>query len=202
MLLPPLPLEPTEIIGGCIALYKNAWPNPDATIEAVERVAADPTNEIAFADAVLMNGRKSTHRTNKDMSITNFGRVNSDIRAVNNQFFDLCHSAVLSYTKHFNITQKIFYKETLNMLKYQTGEEYKAHYDGATGSRRSISPIVYLNDDYTGGELEFVNFGITIKPEKGLLVIFPSNFPYTHIAHPVKTGTKYALVTWLHDREA
>jgi predicted 2-oxoglutarate/Fe(II)-dependent dioxygenase YbiX len=63
-----------------------------------------------------------------------------------------------------------------------------------------LSPILYLNDDYTGGEIEFVHHGITIKPSPGMLVLFPANYAYSHIAHPVKTGTKYAIVTWLHDQ--
>jgi predicted 2-oxoglutarate/Fe(II)-dependent dioxygenase YbiX len=59
---------------------------------------------------------------------------------------------------------------------------------------------VYLNDDYEGGEVEFVNFGIKIKPQPGMLLLFPSTYPYAHIAHPVTSGVKYAIVTWIHDR--
>jgi hypothetical protein len=44
--------------------------------------------------------------------------------------------------------------------------------------------------------LEFNNFDLTIKLEKNSIVLFPSNFPYSHIAHPVKSGVKYSLVTW------
>ena len=44
------------------------------------------------------------------------------------------------------------------------------------------------------------NFSIKIKPSPGMLAIFPANYAYSHIAHPVKTGTKYAIVTWLHDQ--
>ena len=86
------------------------------------------------------------------------------------------------------------------MLKYPISTEYKQHYDGSTSSGRSISAIVYLNDDYKGGEIEFPNFNVKIKPESGMLILFPSNYAYTHIAHPVTSGTKYAIVTWIHDR--
>jgi predicted 2-oxoglutarate/Fe(II)-dependent dioxygenase YbiX len=86
------------------------------------------------------------------------------------------------------------------MLKYSTGQEYHAHYDGGTGSGRSLSAIVYLNDDYEGGHVEFVNYGVKIKPKPGMLLLFPSSYAYRHIAHPVTSGTKYAIVTWLHDR--
>jgi predicted 2-oxoglutarate/Fe(II)-dependent dioxygenase YbiX len=86
------------------------------------------------------------------------------------------------------------------MLRYKGGQQYKAHADGTTADGRSVSAIVYLNNDYEGGEVEFVNFGVKIKPEPGMLLLFPSNYPYTHIAHPVISGTKYAIVTWMKDR--
>ena len=66
---------------------------------------------------------------------------------------------------------------------------------------RSVSAICYLNDDYEGGELEFVNFKLKIKPQAGMMILFPSNFAYMHIAHPVTSGTKYAMVTWIRDRQ-
>ena len=59
---------------------------------------------------------------------------------------------------------------------------------------------VYVNDNFDGGVLEFKNKDYSVKPEPGMLILFPSNYAYTHIAHPVETGTKYAVVTWLHDR--
>jgi predicted 2-oxoglutarate/Fe(II)-dependent dioxygenase YbiX len=65
---------------------------------------------------------------------------------------------------------------------------------------RAISALVYLNNDYTGGEIEFPNHNVKIKPLPGMMNLFPSNFAYLHQAHPVIEGTKYALVTWIRDR--
>ena len=33
-----------------------------------------------------------------------------------------------------------------------------------------------------------------------MLILFPSSYPYMHIAHPVTKGTKYNLVTWLREK--
>jgi predicted 2-oxoglutarate/Fe(II)-dependent dioxygenase YbiX len=92
--------------------------------------------------------------------------------------------------------------EGYSLLKYKNNEEYKVHYDGTSASKRVISAIAYLNDDFEGGEIEFVNFGIKIKPQAGMLILFPSNFTYSHVAHPVTSGTKYAMVTWLQEVNA
>jgi predicted 2-oxoglutarate/Fe(II)-dependent dioxygenase YbiX len=108
-------------------------------------------------------------------------------------------SATAFYQEKYQIHEPLFH-EPYQALKYQTGTEYKAHYDGNTTSGRFLSAITYLNDDYNGGELEFPNFGVKIKPREGDLVLFPSNYAYAHIAHPVTSGTKYAIVTWIHDR--
>jgi predicted 2-oxoglutarate/Fe(II)-dependent dioxygenase YbiX len=57
--------------------------------------------------------------------------------------------------------------------------------------------VAFLEEPEAGGELEFPFFGVTIKPKAGSVVLFPSNFPYVHIANPVTAGTKCSLVTWV-----
>lgn len=107
---------------------------------------------------------------------------------------------VESYVKGISLF-RIGLRENYQFLKYNLGEKFDCHFDG-TGigliSNRMISVVLYLNDDYQGGEIEFPFQKISIKPKKGLLLIFPSNFCYAHIAKPVTEGTKYSIVTWYH----
>jgi predicted 2-oxoglutarate/Fe(II)-dependent dioxygenase YbiX len=123
---------------------------------------------------------------------------NPPTQNIHNQTYLLLLAATIPYAKKHDIDE--MFHEGYNMLRYSGGQEYKAHKDGDTGSGRAVSAIIYLNDDYEGGHVEFVNFGIKIKPKPGMLLLFPSNYAYTHIAHPVTSGTKYAIVTWIHDR--
>lgn len=97
------------------------------------------------------------------------------------------------------------YREGIAVLKYDKGQEYKWHTDqGIVKSEdgtnlsltRCISVVVYLNDDFKGGETEML--GRKYRPKKGKALIFPSNWNYPHRACPVEEGTKYALVTWFH----
>lgn len=199
-------LQPTEIIGGAIAIYEDAWTNVDETINEVEMVTSDLTSGVRFVPAQT-NGDKETNnfmvqsiRTNFLVPVTDSANINENFRKINNKFYELLTGASQFYGKHFDVHESIFDVEGYSLLKYSGGQYYKAHYDGGTDTARSISAILYLNDDYTGGEIEFVNFGIKIKPKAGMLILFPSNYAYRHIAHPVETGTKYAIVTWLHDR--
>jgi hypothetical protein len=118
---------------------------------------------------------------------------------IHNQFNMLLLATTLGFNERFQINEP-FWHEDYNLLKYSSGQQYRRHYDGVTASGRAISAICYLNNNYDGGEIEFVNFNIKIKPEPGMLILFPSSYPYAHIAHPINSGIKYAIVTWIRDR--
>jgi predicted 2-oxoglutarate/Fe(II)-dependent dioxygenase YbiX len=198
MFLPPPPIEPSIIHAPCIAEWKNVWANTDYLIEEIEEEVKNSHN-IYFQDATISNGRINSHRTNSHLGVNVAATKNEFFRNLNNDYYLTLLAASEWYRNFYGITETFDHVESYNLLRYQTGEEYKSHYDGGIADQRSISPILYLNDDYEGGELEFTNFGLKIKPEAGSLFIFPSNFPYSHIAHPVTNGTKYAIVTWLHE---
>ena len=54
---------------------------------------------------------------------------------------------------------------------------------------------VYLNDDYTGGELSFVHQGVSFKPKAGDLVLFPGNIHYWYHVAPAN-GSRYIMPLW------
>ena len=193
-------VQPTDVVGGCIAIYKNLWPNVEETIDMVNTASS---NESAYWEKaeIIGHGVKQDYRANKTMAVSKQANINNNLalQNIHNQFYTMLLSTSIPYAEKFGLVEDLWH-EGYNMLKYEGGDEYKAHYDSNTHIGRVISAVCYLNDDYEGGELEFVNFGITIKPEKGTLLLFPSNYAYTHIAHPIRKGTKYALVTWLRDQ--
>ena len=61
---------------------------------------------------------------------------------------------------------------------------------------RDFASIVYLNDDYEGGELHLVEQNYTIKPKPGMLVAFPSDHKFLHAALPTTSGIRYVIVSW------
>ena len=86
--------------------------------------------------------------------------------------------------------------EGFRAIRYQNKAEYRIHHDHHAQNSRALSMVLFLNDDFEGGQLEFPHQKVTIEPTAGTVALFPSNFPYAHIAHPVEKGTKYSLVTW------
>ena len=88
--------------------------------------------------------------------------------------------------------------EGYSVLRYTEGQNYKQHADSSFGSSRVISSVLFVNDDFTGGQLEFPNFEVTVTPKPGLMLFFPSCYAYSHVVHPVTSGTRYSIVTWFN----
>lgn len=198
----PGELSPDATVAGCIDIFENVWPDPETTIKRIEQECANPNSGVYWQRAETTgSGPRQDVRTNKLTMISQHAEISNNpvCQNIHNQFYMLLLAASNPYAKRYGITDS-FWHEGYCLLKYSDTEEYKPHYDGGTVSGRAVSAIVYLNNDYEGGQIEFPHFGIEIKPEPGMLILFPSNFAYVHRAHPIKSGTKYALVTWINDR--
>jgi len=92
-------------------------------------------------------------------------------------------------------------------LGYPVGGHYLEHndseifdYDKGEWKKiadRDVSFLFYLNSEFGGGELEFPDLGLTIKPRKGMMIAFPSYKEFPHKVHPVTWGHRYSLVSWI-----
>ena len=101
--------------------------------------------------------------------------------------------------------------EPVQFLGYPVGGHYKGHNDGESFNietrqwesilPRDVSFLFYLNDQYGGGELEFYDLGLTIKPKKGMMIAFPSYKEFAHKVHPVTWGHRYSLVSWVETQK-
>lgn len=86
--------------------------------------------------------------------------------------------------------------DSFALVKYTEGQFFKEHSDGGEGVNRKLSIVIYLNDDYEGGEIYFRNQNLTMKPRAKSMVMFPSTDDFLHEAKPVISGTKYAIVSF------
>lgn len=96
--------------------------------------------------------------------------------------------------------------EAPQVLRYTSGGYYRPHCDSDGWNKekqvwepaldRHLSLLIYLDDDYDGGELVFPNFDFKLNPRSGLLVAFPSDHRYLHGAMPVLFGHRHAIVSW------
>lgn len=82
--------------------------------------------------------------------------------------------------------------------KWNPGEYQDVHADGETAAGWpgynyivDYGSILYLNDDYEGGELFFPKYNIHLKPKPGTLVFFPSTNMYAHGVTEVTDGIRF-----------
>jgi hypothetical protein len=91
--------------------------------------------------------------------------------------------------------------ETIDALKYEVGGHYVYHVDSGSSLHRTLSAVLFLNNDYEGGELWFsdpVNQECYLKVNAvpGRLIVWPSNFLYPHAVTPLTKGKRYSVVSW------
>lgn len=123
-----------------------------------------------------------------------FGELPFELQSACAQVAQALRESVNDYTAVQNI-HPMEYMEALNFVRYGVNQHFAPHNDHGYTYVCAVSTVLFLNDDFNGGELEFTKLGIKIKPNEGDLVVFPSNFIYTHTSRPVKTGVKYSVVT-------
>jgi len=106
--------------------------------------------------------------------------------------------------------------EQLQVVRYEPGQQYKAHWDACwedhkcgefmkQGGQRYATFLLYLNDDFTGGETGFPYRNIKVKPEKGKAALFfnlekdnkTKLEKSYHAGLPPDTGVKWLCNVWV-----
>ena len=86
-----------------------------------------------------------------------------------------------------------------NIVKWNEGDEMIVHDDLGEYKEfpnRHFAAIVYLNNDYEGGELMFPEINMGIKAHAGELIVFRGG-SLMHNVNKVISGTRYTLASWL-----
>ena len=99
--------------------------------------------------------------------------------------------------------------EPLQVLRYRPGGEYKPHFDAIPGfsNQRSMTFLVWLNDEYEGGETFFPIPGLKLKGRTGDAILFRNTGPdgrrdpaAGHAGLPVTRGEKTIASRWIRER--
>jgi len=114
---------------------------------------------------------------------------------VNNLFFEHFDPVEKDYMATYGIFSE--WHDTYGILKYGEGQQFTNHIDDHPSYHRRVSTVYYLNENYTGGEINFPRFNITLKPKANQMIVFPSTYVYNHSVSPVIEGERYAVVSWI-----
>jgi len=189
--------------GSGVWVYHDVLPESMDIIQRLEEVLDSPDNNYSYQEAMVGYGMKMPEyrdcydfkykRHDFDQDSSEWG---DKLRQLADDTVYRQLQVVKDYTRRYNIGE-LRYWEAPNYIKYGPGQHFQEHHDHGYSYNCVVSLVAYPNDDYEGGELYFRLQGITAKARAGDVFIFPSNFMYPHRAMPVKTGTKYSMVTML-----
>jgi prolyl 4-hydroxylase len=106
--------------------------------------------------------------------------------------------------------------EFLSVLKYDPGEEYRPHFDWIPPSGRDFNAsgqrirtaLLYLNDDYEGGETHFLAPDFRFRGAPGDVLVFSNvgadgapDQASRHASLPIRSGAKWLASKWFRERD-
>ena len=153
---------------------------------------------------------KSTYSTHKGLS-PNKKRVEMDEMWIRKDdiFYNDLKDAVSEVAKKYTVKMKSFLDRDFvvqkttdfRLNKYDVGGFMSRHCDnihhshGQTYGYPQASVLLFLNDNFKGGEFLVSEEQPTIKTGEAL--IFPSNFMFPHEVKKITQGTRWSIVSWL-----
>lgn len=185
-----------------INVYSNAIPDHKAKlyVDTLEK-ALDGTGSYGWQGARVTNSEEvdTSYRNAKDFKFNSTGlgprnQENSALYNMHQEIFNAVKLCVDDYGRLWGVGISSY--EAFNFVKYEgAGTHFKIHADHGPTYVTTVSIVVYLNDDYEGGEIWFPRLdNLSIKPKTGDIVVFPSTYIYEHASQDMISGTKYSVV--------
>lgn len=209
---PDRTLGPMTVLNPALGInvYRNAIPasDCDSYIKTLEdTLSGDTQYEWGGAKVTNSSDVDSYARNAQDFKISsnNLGPVteeNSQLYSMHEAIFQKLRACIDDYSAYWGVGIRSY--EAFNFVKYDgAGTQFRIHADHGPTYVATVSAVIYLNDDYEGGELWFPRFGVDLKPKQGDIAIFPSTFIYEHASKEMISGTKYSVVvmTDYNDRD-
>lgn len=97
-------------------------------------------------------------------------------------------------TDRYNANLRVFERREPHLIKFDTNYSMNKHVD-TTGD---FAVIYYVNDDYKGGEINFPEFNLKIKPNANSFIMFPSNDDYLHEVLENTEKERYSSTLWFN----
>jgi hypothetical protein len=169
-------------------------------------LARDRLNPAWVWDPATGEGRPDPNRTNRALELE-FGQMDVVVQVVRARI------AAAS-----NLPLPVF--ETPQVMRYAVGEEFRPHFDFLDPAHAGHGPqlaqfgqriatfLIYLNDDFDGGETVFPRAGISHRGRKGDALLFANVDAATrapdpltlHAGLPPTRGEKWIFSQWIRDR--
>jgi predicted 2-oxoglutarate/Fe(II)-dependent dioxygenase YbiX len=195
-----------EIYADKIFYYKSVIKDPSRVVSLIE----ETDKSLKDTDAISKWNTWTSSDGGDDAYVfgyqkqTNSRKLESSSEEVK-FIYETLKASLMACGYHYARKQNIEYvnPSPISISKYIEGARMGPHVDSYENKKIEplMSAVSYLNDDMEGGELNFPVQNITIKPEAGSIVVFPSVEPFFHQSLPIKSGIKYmSPAFWIKTR--
>ncbi len=152
-------------------------------------------------DNTVLYGKQKTGRFNFDYNLRSLSKGHKQGIALCEQVKACASSLAKEYFKQLHITDIPHLPNVFDIKIYQVGALMGRHFDlhPFEGNTTILSAVMYLNDDYTGGELYFDKQDIKIKPSAGCVIFFPSTEDFTHASLEIISGQKECIPLFFYE---
>jgi prolyl 4-hydroxylase len=164
------------------------WPWKQFNSKLKEYYVVDNFLENSICDKIL-NQLSSLEFDNARQRIN--GRYNKELFISEHEVCYLLEKRI----SDFSINKMRVLKNSLpfEFYKYDKYDFIKPHNDASedfgNNLKSNFTAIIYLNDDFEGGETNLITSGVSIIPKKGRLLLFTQSL--LHEACIINSGTKY-----------
>lgn len=181
-----------------ITLYKNTFSK-----EACENLINKFEKYTGFHDIKKIEAKDGWRMQFTQLHLSN----HEEFREENKKLKALFLEAIAMYKKEHNIQShqwpKEFQLEPIRMKRYlpNSNDMFDEHVEvtNLEISKRFMVAFLYLNDDFLGGETDFPQLRVKVKPQQGNMVLFPATWNWLHKGNSVRGKcAKYIVGTLLH----
>jgi prolyl 4-hydroxylase len=148
----------------------------------------------------IMTGSSNLDKSQKDST-----DVTLEPSPLANTYIKLVHDVAREYVKLYPWAAKNMAPwgiiEPMGIQHYKPGQGYFAwHYERDNTNdriaRRHLVFMTYLNDVHDQGGTEFLHQNLITQPEKGLTLVWPADWTFTHRGVVSPTEDKYIVTGW------
>lgn len=183
-------------------IYRNVFSKEDSKryIEILESNLGG-TGKYSWSEAQVTNSttpiKKARDCVDFRYKQENLGprdETNSELLDLHEEIYQKLKFCIDDYASYWGIN--VIYYEAFNFVKYEgEGKHFNIHADHGPAYNSTVSAVIYINDNYEGGEIQFPRLdNYTLIPKVGDIAVFPSNYIYEHASLPMRSGTKYCVV--------
>lgn len=191
-----------------VDVYKKLLPDSQKLAEIVKRSADSSQGKYYLREwdrwSIFGSYTQQKHDPNEPRE---YGPIYDEEKYLSDSVYTAYSKAIFDYVKRHNLTlpegstllSSSFskYDTDVDVMNNNMSMQYHTDYIIAErdmpGPKFFLTCTTYLNDDYVGGEIEFLMDGkqYPYKPDSGDILVFPSTEPYFHGVKTITSGEKF-----------